>query len=198
VDLDRSSIDPQHSIVADFARWLGKLVECDERLSSIAVDMTDLQTELARLRHEGDSVAQLLAEQEAALAERELSLARVQEELVQAQEAAAQASASLAEADASLGTHRTRVATLEDELESLRAEVADLKSVEAAARAEPTAAGHVRLVSLPSGYALSDCEEPPPVTGDAVEVDGKRFRVVRIGRSPLPADPRPCALLLLE
>jgi len=78
---------------------------------------------------------------------------------------------------------KTRVAEAEAELEPAPPEQAD---------AGP---GHVLFVWSPSGYSLlSRAGEPPPV-GSEVGVSGGNRVVTKIGRSPLPGDPRPCAFL---
>ncbi len=54
---------------------------------------------------------------------------------------------------------------------------------------------HLLFVWTPTGYRLEEREGEPPSVGDEVELDGRRERVSKIGPSPLPADPRPCAYL---
>ena len=44
-------------------------------------------------------------------------------------------------------------------------------------------------------YALAERPGPAPEAGADEEIDGTRFRVTRIGGSPLPADKRRCAFL---
>lgn len=53
------------------------------------------------------------------------------------------------------------------------------------------------LLFLPraEGYLLVERCGSPPALGEAVETPQGRFQVVKVGRSPLPADPRPCAFL---
>jgi hypothetical protein len=45
------------------------------------------------------------------------------------------------------------------------------------------------------GYELLEQDGRPPVVGETLEVDERRFTVTRIGRSPLPVDRRPCVYL---
>jgi hypothetical protein len=54
---------------------------------------------------------------------------------------------------------------------------------------------HTQLVCRASGYALRDADEPPPRVGDVVWLDGALFVAERLMPSPLPADPRRCAVL---
>ena len=55
--------------------------------------------------------------------------------------------------------------------------------------------GYLAFVSTPSGYELREEQGDPPNVGDTVEQDGKSWRVVKIGPSPLPRDSRTCAYL---
>ena len=47
----------------------------------------------------------------------------------------------------------------------------------------------------PTGYVLEEREGEPPTVGAEIELDGARQRVSKLGPSPLPGDPRPCAYL---
>jgi len=61
----------------------------------------------------------------------------------------------------------------------------------------PSSAAVAFLCFLPRGreYRLVERWASLPPLGTPVEIDGARFRVARIGPSPLPGDPRPCAFL---
>jgi hypothetical protein len=54
---------------------------------------------------------------------------------------------------------------------------------------------YLLFVWKPSGYALEERDGEPPAIGAEVELDGDRQRVSKVGPSPLPGDPRPCAYL---
>jgi hypothetical protein len=55
---------------------------------------------------------------------------------------------------------------------------------------------YVLFVSKPSGYELVERDGEPPAPGAEVELEeGMRFKVSKLGPSPLPADGRPCAYL---
>ena len=55
--------------------------------------------------------------------------------------------------------------------------------------------GHVLFVWSAAGYALlAAAGEPPPVGSDVATSGGRRV-VTKVGPSPLPGDPRPCAYL---
>ena len=60
-------------------------------------------------------------------------------------------------------------------------------------RAEPERC--LLFVPRPDGYRLVALDVSPPVAGESLEIDGERFSVVRLGRSPLPGDARLCVYL---
>ena len=202
----------QTSYPADVA----KLTDWDQKLSVIADEAIDLQHELSRLREKSDGVVQLLEQREHELEEKTASLVQLAQEREQTETSMTAANASLSEAQALLQEDRERMASLEQlleqrehelghtaaleqELHSLRAhavELEELKSRRAATPPEPRS--HLRLVALPTGYALSETPEPPPRVGELIGIDGKRYAVASSGRSPLPGDERPCVLLLAE
>jgi hypothetical protein len=58
--------------------------------------------------------------------------------------------------------------------------------------------GWVAFVGTAHGYRLVERSGAPPARGEAVELDGARFRVVKLGRSPLPGDGRACVYVVGE
>jgi hypothetical protein len=54
---------------------------------------------------------------------------------------------------------------------------------------------HLLFVSKTSGYELREADGDVPAVGTLVEVDDVEEQVVKVGPSPLPNDPRPCAYL---
>jgi len=59
--------------------------------------------------------------------------------------------------------------------------------------------GHLLYVWTPNGYRLEDRTGEPPSRGDHVDLgDAGRFSVQKLGASPYPGDPRPCAFLIRE
>jgi hypothetical protein len=54
------------------------------------------------------------------------------------------------------------------------------------------------FVPSPDGYRLFERAGPPPRGGEALELDGERYRVLRFAPSPLPGDRRRCAYLERE
>ena len=65
------------------------------------------------------------------------------------------------------------------------------------APAESQAERHLLFISTSRGYALVEQEGPPPPLGRGVELPEQAvsFFVAKLGRSPLPNDPRICAYL---
>jgi len=55
--------------------------------------------------------------------------------------------------------------------------------------------GYLLFVWKPSGYELEQRDGEPPVVGSELVVDERRLVVSKVGASPLPDDPRPCAYL---
>jgi hypothetical protein len=56
-----------------------------------------------------------------------------------------------------------------------------------------TGGRYLLFVSKPSGYELRERQGEPPAVGAEVEDGEQRLRVYKVGPSPLPGDPRPCA-----
>jgi predicted nuclease with TOPRIM domain len=185
-----------------------KLAECSADLSHITTDVSELQAELTRLRADGHELAQLVAERDVWLAQKRTELTSLEQERARWQEHAETASTALRGAEARLLAHDEQVATLEHELRTLRTlveererrrdDVGEGGPDRANSSRDVPNCGHVRLIALSGGYRLSVSDEPSPRQGDRVEVEGAWFVVARAGRSPLPGDGRPCALLMPE
>jgi hypothetical protein len=85
---------------------------------------------------------------------------------------------------------REQLRRAERKLEAIEA----LDGIDAAAiRAATT---HTQLVCRPTGYAFVEADEPPPCEGAVVSVGEDRYVVERLTPSPLPDDPRRCAVLV--
>jgi chromosome segregation ATPase len=59
----------------------------------------------------------------------------------------------------------------------------------------PAATRHLLFVQAGARYELLERDGAPPARGDEVELDDMRFVVMKLGRSPLARDTRPCAYL---
>jgi hypothetical protein len=57
-------------------------------------------------------------------------------------------------------------------------------------------AGYLLFIWTPTGYRLEEREGQPPAIGTMVELGELGSQEVqKVGSSPLPGDPRPCAFL---
>jgi hypothetical protein len=59
----------------------------------------------------------------------------------------------------------------------------------------PETGGHVLFFPGEDGYAVLDAPGPCPEVGDVLDQDGRGYSVLKVGISPFPQDPRPCAYL---
>lgn len=90
------------------------------------------------------------------------------------------------------------------ELEETRAAIrrleARVEELEQEVRAEDAPApddGYLLFVSAGHGYVLRGQGGGPPAVGARLSLDEGEYVVVKLGASPLPGDPRPCAYLQL-
>jgi DNA repair exonuclease SbcCD ATPase subunit len=203
------------------------LVRCDEDLSSIASDVEALLEELSNLRAMTERLLTDDAQQRARAAEYETEALRLKSEHSEALRRAAGFEFALQEADARVNGSETRTANLERELDEMQRTLADRERLlsraqhqleetrtqfahredepstpsgvsPAVGNAHETVAGHVSFGGFPDGYRVTSSDERCPPPGERIEIDGHRFVVARVGRSPLPSDERPCAFLLAQ
>jgi hypothetical protein len=159
---------------------------------------------------------------EALLAEQTARATELQAQLAAVEADAATREGLVADLEARVAEERARRGALEHELETLEAalasRVAGLSKLEAAvshvrseheevktvaidhghAPIESSDLGHLRFVLREGSYTVASADGDPPVPGQLVEFNGERFTVAKIGRSPFPSDPRPCAYLLVD
>jgi hypothetical protein len=95
----------------------------------------------------------------------------------------------LADQTRDLASLERTVATMTERLDAL------------AARVEPPPAppvdhGHLLLLPTAAGYRLVERPGAPPAAGERLDHEGVTFAALNHGASPLPADRRPCVLLL--
>jgi hypothetical protein len=183
------------------SRLADECASSQEDRAEARTSLAEAESQLEGLRSQVASFEQALSQRETELAESELVSARLADDCARAREGWAEAQASLAEAEKQLDAREAHVAALESELGSLRNRLPAPQTLRPARLEEasaPEPASHLRLVPQRGGYALSEIPGPPPSAGERVEVNSQRFGVARVGRSPLPADARRCAFLLLE
>jgi len=128
-----------------------------------------------------------LAELEAECAEQARSIERLTDELV--------------EREAELDGRDAALEELKAELDALQAqpdtepEATAATEIEESVPTEPQPSAHVMLAPEADRYEIVTADGPPPAVGGEVELFESRFRVCKVGRSPFPADRRPCAFL---
>lgn len=83
----------------------------------------------------------------------------------------------------------------EDELRAAEHRLAARADERSTSASPPPASACVLFVPSASGYRLVPLERPPPQLGEQIDLAGETFVVLRVGRSPLPGDGRPCAFL---
>jgi hypothetical protein len=104
------------------------------------------------------------------------------------------------------GRPESEPAALLGRLESVEGTVADLRvrlgrvegevgRIAVPGHEHEPGSGHVLFFAGEDGYRLVEAEGLPPEIGAELEHGGERFRVLRLGRSPLPGDRRICVIL---
>jgi hypothetical protein len=83
---------------------------------------------------------------------------------------------------------------LQEEIASLHDEFTKLRLVEAPESPD----SHLLFVPTPARYLVVECEGPPPVPGEELELAEGTFLVGKLGRAPFPGERRPCAFLLVR
>jgi len=195
----------------------GALAE-SARLESAVSSLTDEAERVAGLLADADAT---LVREAALRQEVEADLDRLRADAAGRDERLADLDRQVVEATSELAAERTRYATSEEEVaaagqaltrehqarERVEAELVELRGelnavverlAEVEAQVPPpeeTYADYVVFAPGATGYELSQHMGTPPELGGAADRDGVELRVVKIGRSPLPADRRRCVYL---
>jgi chromosome segregation ATPase len=104
---------------------LSKLAACDEDLSHLATDVTELAAQLTQLRAEGQELARLLSARDELLERHKAAQSRLEEERARFQQQSGAVSAALQAAEGQLGENNARIASLEQEQQALRTGIDD-------------------------------------------------------------------------
>ena len=198
--------------MTDLRSQLRRLDACDEGLADIASDVVDLTAQLERLQEHAGRLERLLTDQETVIAAKDRELSRLAAMATSARIDADRSSRALEDVTTGTGARDAEVAALQRELTALQREAIAREARLADAHAElerlartsegsqtdecTESRGHVRFLGLPEGYRLETSDEPCLRIGELMQIDGRSFRVERIGQSPFPADDRPCAFLV--
>ena len=205
---DEAAVD---AVISDRGR---ELEEQTERLRQTIESLERREEQAARLR---SAVEEMLRHGSAELDERQAELAALAVELRAREETVRQQERDVSLRKQELGAVELRRAALERreetaaERESALEQVAsDLRAREQhlaeREQARPAAAisstggpgargGNASPLRRTRRLALVERDGPVPPVDSSVDVDGEPLVVTRIGRSPLPGDPRACAYL---
>jgi chromosome segregation ATPase len=179
--------------------------ELDEHAARLRDSIAELERREELLRDSRASVERMLRLGTSDLEARETELTDFLSGLTEREAAVSEAEAEVARRRQELGAvelkraaidRRERaLATREDELEALREQLEERAAeLDATISAE---ARPVELVFLPGErYRLVEVEPAHLTIGYAFDVDDVEYTVTRVGRSPLPHDPRRCAYLV--
>ncbi len=182
--------------------------EIEQRAAALATVIADLEAREASVQAQRASAEALLRDGSAELDERHAELTALARELAERENALASREAAVEERRRELGAVELLRASVERREEAIvrqEAELAgrlgELQRAEqvAAAAVPPTPVAHrsdAHVVVLPAdGYRLTARTGAPPEPGERVELEGRTYRVTRLGPSPLPGDDRRCAFL---
>lgn len=137
-------------------------------------DLDARETDLARLIAELTEREQQLHEEEAELARRRSETGAVELRRVRVE----QRERALDDRERALEEREARIAGRENE-------------------AHETVPPTPRLAFVPgTAYRLVELDDRAAISGGAIEIDGERYEIARIGPSPLPGDDRRCAYLV--
>jgi len=162
----------------------------EEMLRHGSAELDERQAELAALAIELRAREEAVRQQErdASLRKQELGAVELRRAAVERrEETATEREAALEQAAADVRDRELELA----ERERSAAVVSDLAPP---AAPKPEAATHLLYVAR-DGWQLVERDGPVPALDAAVDVDGVPLVVTRVGPSPLPGDPRPCAYL---
>jgi DNA repair exonuclease SbcCD ATPase subunit len=204
---------PEESAVEELIAARGR--ELELRTEQLAATVADLQKREERARELRSAVEDLLRRGSSELDERHAELNALAVELSRREEALSGAEGELAERRRELGAVELRRAALErreaavaereSALERIASELQDREArlreaqgatplkdegvgsdVEEASHLVWSAGDRYRMVERPGGA---------PAPGSVVDLESGRWRVLRVGASPLPADRRRCAFV---
>jgi hypothetical protein len=183
--------------------------ELDETAARFDASVADLERREELLRDSRASVERMLRLGKRELEARESDLDNALREVADREARLAEAEADVARRRQEVGAVELRRAALERREQDLDAREQELlareKELEARlSRSEEEPHAHaispvsdaVTLAFVPgTRYTLVRIDAPSVERGSPIEVDGEKYVVARVGRSPLPRDGRRCAYL---
>jgi len=169
--------------------------DLDQQQARFEQTIEDLERREQLLSDAKASVERLLRLGSRDLDAREADVARLIAELTEGEQRVREEEAELSRRRSEIGAvelRRVRVEQRERALEEREAGI-DAREREAPERDAPAP----RLAFVPgTAYRLVELDDPGMVSGGVVLVEGERYEIARIGRSPLPGDDRLCAYLV--
>jgi len=180
------------------ARWLA---ERDAVLAEKELELTRIENERLAAQRRAEDAAAALRDTRDLLDEHDGRVTSANRELDDLRSRLAERDRQLEDAERERAFLDVVLAERDEELERRKAELADERAIVAelevrAAVDDPEpVAGHVLYAPFAEKYRLVASDEPCPKPGEVCDLDGRSFVVTRVGRSPFPADRRPCAFL---
>jgi chromosome segregation ATPase len=177
--------------------------ELEEQAARFEQAMEDLERREELLRDMRASVERLLRRGTTDLSEREVELQELGREFMEREARLTEEEAELSRRRGELGAVELKREAVEQRERALAAREDELAETEARPD-EPDTGGNdatetVQMLFVPgSQYRLVETDERALSRGTALEVDGERYVVTRVGRAPLPGDTRRCAYLELD
>jgi chromosome segregation ATPase len=184
------------------ARLNERAEEASEALRLADARLRELNEHVETIAREADALRGAGAEREQHLRALEAELSRTQALLLEREHSLEQERASSKRAVEIGELWQLRAADLQRQLAAAEVDLEKRTVRERAAsrstadeQAVPQLSGHLRLIAGSDGYRLTASREDCPRVGERVFVDGVELHAVRIGRSPMFGDERPCVFL---
>jgi hypothetical protein len=180
--------------------------ELDEHAARFDASIADLERREDLLRDSRSSVERMLRVRTSDLEARESELTDFLRELSERESRLSQAEADLTRRRGELGAVELRQAAVESRERAVAMREERVDEIGSAATEDTGATGgaetpdlepRAQLAFVPGAdYRLAEIEQPGLAKGDAVELGGQDYVVMRVGPSPLPGDLRRCAYLM--
>lgn len=185
---------PEEELARVLAERRTELEDYAARFEETALDLGRRER---ALQDERASVERLLRRSTTELEAREKELVQFERELAARDEQLRAAEGQLADRRSDLGAVELKRAALEQRERALERREAALTTRGSVADGNEDAVVMTELFFVPgSTYRLLRAQSTQITVGGLVEVEGERFRVARMGPSPLPGDSRRCAYLV--
>ena len=174
--------------------------ELDEQLRAVESELAEEREAHASTGRGMDKAAAKLRKADARITELTAAFAQLDAERTDLTVASADQRAALELRLADVESRLTEEAASHSETRRVLAqaleELAGKRALSAVADDEPAENGYLCFTPGKNGYQLIHRTGPVPTAGDHYDLDGAAHLVTRVGRSPLPFDPRRCVYLV--